>query len=75
MLFKEKKISDTVSTLYATGGLFAKLIYEKTGLEGIKKYLDTPCDQLINKLSELLSVKQEDLYEYAMSELRRETES
>jgi hypothetical protein len=71
VLVEDKKITDTVSTLYATGGLLAKLIYEKKGLEGIKEFLSIRCEEMFKVLPELLGVRREDINTYLLSELKR----
>ncbi|MBZ4188431.1 hypothetical protein [Niabella beijingensis] len=54
LLFKDVRTDDDVSRLYATGGILAKRIYEKHGLEGWKKFLALPCNKIKEELPLLL---------------------
>lgn len=74
MLFDDKRINDSVSTVYATGGLIAKLVFEKRGIEGLKKFLQIPCDRMLKELPALLGITK-NLYSYLLKELKKMAES
>ncbi len=64
-----KMIDSDVSTLYSTGGLLAKLIYEKKGLDGLKRFLKIPENKLKAELPKLLELKNISLDDYLKQEL------
>ena len=66
-----KMIDSDVSTLYSTGSLLAKLIFEKKGLEGWKLFLDIPEKDLIKGVSKILNIKSENLNSYLITELEK----
>ena len=66
-----KMIDSDVSTLYSTGSLLAKLIFDANGLEGWKVFLNTPEKDLVKEISKILKVKPQDLNSYLMKELNK----
>ncbi|MBO9592045.1 MAG: hypothetical protein J7599_03990 [Niabella sp.] len=54
LLFKDLRTDDDVSRLYATGGVLAKLIYARQGLEGWRKFLALPCGNMKEALPSLI---------------------
>lgn len=66
-----KMIDSDVSTLYSSGSLLAKMIFDAKGLEGWKLFLDIPEKDLIKGVSKILSIKPDNLNSYLLKELNK----
>ncbi|MDI9319639.1 MAG: hypothetical protein QM530_04100 [Phycisphaerales bacterium] len=64
LLTSNIKIDNDVSTLYAIGGLLAKLVYEQRGRKGLVDFLKIPLDQLEIQLPMLLGVPTTQFHQY-----------
>jgi len=74
LLFKDVRTDDDVSRLYATGGILAKLIYEKNGLDGWRRFLALPCSKMKEALPLLLGTHK-TLKQVIIDEARRISEN
>lgn len=66
----EKSVNN-VEDIYLIGGLVAKMIYDKKGLNGLIDMLNVSIDDLPNKIGKILEVPAEDLSNILMAELKK----
>ena len=74
LLFKDMRTDDDVSRLYATGGVLAKLIYARQGLEGWRKFLALSCSNMKEALPILIG-KGNDLKQIILEAAKKISEA
>lgn len=70
-LLAYKNVDDWADFRYVIGGLFCQIIYEKEGMKGIYKLLNTPNDEVefYNTIKKYFGVNQDELHGYILTKL------